>query len=973
MHFIPRLSACILLMLCMLPAAAGARVTLVDAGTGLPDKFITAICRDKRGLMWIGTKQGVCNYDGSRFEAMEGDLKSDASVTRLIYDAPSDQLWAATSKGLYIVHCGSQQSSFIGDKTAWTHNSVTDICRLDNGTLYAAYVSGELAHISNSGQLNLLYRFKAVDSRQPFANHLAAAANGELNYQLSGRPDWYILHLKTKQTEKLASITRALAYRRSFGDTLVTEGGQGGVSMLKGDVPLFPQAQQWLAHLTNLTDIWFTSPGTCYILCKQTRLYYIDLASGKADTISSEVFNEKLGTCLFLDGDNILWVGTNKGLIKVTRDKPLFTATLIRVPPVSIRSLAEDESGNIYAGTYSGLFRRTPNDAQWQKINTEIFYAMLNVPGPYMYLVTEQLHFFRMDKRSLRIDTGFYKRGPLPEGETLWSSTLSYQSDSTVWIGTSSGLVAYHIASNTLAAVPVKGLPEHTRVISIAHMRNGHLLLSTRSGIFEMDLQKGIVWSLNAYSNPALPVSSVNYSYEDGEGRLWLCTQGGGINIVSANRKQITVLKTEAGLSDNETYQMLWQGDARAWISTFNGLSSYNPRTGSFYNFYTDDGISTNEFNLNAFLKASSGRMYFGGINGITTFSPDSIPELKGTAGLFVSSIIKWDNKRQVFVHLNPVDTATTIEMNPLDYSLTFDLALTDYHNPEAQIFQYRIKGLFDEWVTLNSLHSLKLYRLAPGRYTLEIKATDSRGAPAVNTLQYHIQVGQLFYRTAWFYLLLFVLASGLLWAFFYLRLQNVKRVQKIREQLASDLHDEVGSLLTRITMTSDNLQYSRNTEPERASKLQKIASLSRTAASSMSDILWAIDARNDYTGNLADRMREHAEEMLSPREVHPEFDFVVNQRMSISSELRQQLYLLYKEAINNIVKHSEATDVRISYHHNEQGFRLSIINNGVTAKERTSTRGQGLKNIQMRARRIHATAIIKPEGDRFIVIVERR
>jgi two-component sensor histidine kinase len=324
-----------------------------------------------------------------------------------------------------------------------------------------------------------------------------------------------------------------------------------------------------------------------------------------------------------------------------------------------------------------------------------------------------------------------------------------------------------------------------------------------------------------------------------------------------------------------------------------------------------------------------------------------------------------------VFVHLNPVDTATAIEMNPLDHSLTFDLALTDYHNPEAKIFQYRIKGLFDEWVTLNSLHTLKLYRLAPGKYTLEIKATDSRGAPAVNTLEYHIQVDQLFYRTAWFYLLLFVLASGLLWAFFYLRLQNVKRVQKIREQLAADLHDEVGSLLTRITMTSDNLQYSRNTEPERASKLQKIASLSRTAASSMSDILWAIDARNDYTGNLADRMREHAEEMLSPRDVHPEFDFVVNQRMSISSELRQQLYLLYKEAINNIVKHSEATDVRISYHHNEQGLRLSIINNGVVEKERTSSKGQGLRNIQMRAKRIHATALIKAEGDRFTVVVE--
>src|SRR3954467_11388201 len=98
-----RLFAYTLLMLCILSVAAGAKVSLVDGGTGLPHKFITAICRDRRGLMWIGTKQGVCNYDGSRFEAMDGDLKSDASVTRMIYDAASDQLWAATSKGLYLV------------------------------------------------------------------------------------------------------------------------------------------------------------------------------------------------------------------------------------------------------------------------------------------------------------------------------------------------------------------------------------------------------------------------------------------------------------------------------------------------------------------------------------------------------------------------------------------------------------------------------------------------------------------------------------------------------------------------------------------------------------------------------------------------------------------------------------------------------------------------------------------------------
>lgn len=960
----------LLLSFFLLPSLVSARVSMADGGTGLPDKFITGICRDRHGLMWIGTKQGVCNYDGTRFEPMTGDLKSDAAVNRLLYDKSRDLLWAATTKGLYQIRCGEQKSKLIADKNNWSRKTVSDICMLPDGSLGAAYTGGEIARISENGQITLLTRIQAENGRQPFAEKLEIKGPNALNYQLNGRSGWNALFLKDGKTEKIPAPEKAFSFRKKFSDTLVTVGGEGGMKMFKGDVRLFPKSEKLFAGIENVVDILFNSTSSCYIVCKQARIYFVDLNAGKADTISSDLLKEKLATCIFLDEDKILWVGSNKGLLKITPDKQLFTSLLIQTPPLSVRSLVEDDGGIIYAGTYNGLYRFAPSEKKWNKIHTEIFYAMLNVPGPHIYMITEHLRFFRMDKRSQRIETDFFRNAIPAEGERLSSNVLVQTDDNTVWIGTGSGLAKYDVPTNTLALASVSGLPEHTRIVSISHARNGNLWLSSRSGVFEFDPEKGIVLSLTSYSKPALPFSSINYAYEDKDGQLWLCTQSGGINVVSADRKKVTVLKTESGLSDNETYQMIWQGNHRIWISTFNGLSSYNLETGTFSNYYTEDGLPSNEFNHNAFLKSGSGRFYFGGISGIAAFNPDSIPEDRIGNRLFVSSITKWDNKLQSFVHLSPMDTTTDVLLNPLDHSLSFNLALTDYQNSETQIFQYRIKGLFNDWVTLNSQHTLRLDGLAPGKYVLEIKGIDRRGAPTLNTLQYHIVVKQLFYRTAWFYLLLFVVASGLLWAFFYLRLQHVKRVQKIREKLASDLHDEVGSLLTRITMTSDNLQYGKNSEVDRSTKLQKIASLSRSAASSMSDILWAIDARNDYTGNLADRMREHAEEMLAAIEVQPDFDFAVNQKMSIRSELRQQLYLLYKEAINNIVKHSRATEVRIRYHHNEQGFALSIFNNGVTEKERQSN-GQGLKNIRMRAQRVHATAEIKKDGDEFWVKVE--
>ena len=417
----------------------------------------------------------------------------------------------------------------------------------------------------------------------------------------------------------------------------------------------------------------------------------------------------------------------------------------------------------------------------------------------------------------------------------------------------------------------------------------------------------------------------------------------------------------------------MWQGSGRAWISTFNGLSSYNPATGTFYNYYTIDGLSTNEFNHSAFLQDSAGRIYFGSINGINVFYPDSITNANPTARLFASGITKWDSKAGAFVALPPADTASAIVLHPLDHSLSFSVGLTDYSMPESNKFMYRLPGVFNEWVRLEGQQALRLDGLAPGAYTLEIMALDGRGRPALNRLRYRIEVRQAFYKSWWLYLLLFLIASGLLWAFFSLRLQHVKRVQRLREQIASDLHDEVGSLLTRITMTSDNLRFSNNTEPEKTGKLEKIAALSRSAASSMSDILWAIDARNDYTGNLADRMREHAEEMLLPQETELRFDFSVSQRMSISSQFRQQLYLIFKEAINNIVKHSHTTEVTVSYHHNERGFLLRIVNNGYQAKEKASVKSQGLKNMAMRAGRINATAAASSSGDLFEILVRGR
>lgn len=966
----------LLVFLMLLSSAARARVSVVEAGPGLTDKYITAVCKDDAGLLWIGTKQGICTYDGNHFEPVAGALQSGNAVSSLLYDSRSGRLWAGTDKGLFLIDCSRRHVAALRNKQAWSSSPVAALCALRDGSLYVAYKSGWLALIENAKQPDAIAHFPPRGGNAPFFTGSLLCRGGDtLELTPYSKGESYMLAPGSKSLSPIAADTArgAMYFKSSNGDALFTARFGGGLQML--DSRTRQPSQYGIAALLHAFDnviaVQPASPETYFILCKPARLYSVNLSRRHVDTIASDVFTGRLATSLFLDED-IVWIGSNKGLIKVTLEQHHFRHLLSGTPPISIRSLAEDEQRNLFAGTYSGLFRLGDGEDIWKSWSGMLPYAMLNVPGPYLYFVGEQPALYRISKQSLEAETGFYETRDLPSDGLRQAYALARDAQGIVWIGTSYGLATYDPARNLLSAYHAEGLPANTEIRYIRARGDGHLLLCTRSGLYDFVPGKSVAWHIGTATRPALSSNNVNYADYDWEGRLWLCTDN-GLNIISAKRDSVRVLRTEDGLSDNTTYQLMWQGHERAWISTFNGLSSYNSTSGTFYNYYVDDGLTNNEFNHNAFLRLASGEMLFGSINGINAFFPDSLRQTEKATRLFASTITKWDSRAGRIIHLFPADSGGTIRLGPFDHSLTFNLALTDYRNPESQIFLYRIKGLFEDWVPLNRQRSLRLDGLAAGHYVLEIEALDSRGRPAINTLRYHIGVGQPFYKSWWLYLLLFAIASGLLYAFFHLRLQNIKRVQHLREQIASDLHDEVGSLLTRITMTSDNLRYSTHSESDRSSKLQKIASLSRNAASSMSDILWAIDARNDYTGNLADRMREHAEEMLAPKELYPEFDFAVSQKMSISSLLRQQLYLIYKEAINNIVKHSHASFVRIVYHHNEQGFELCIVNDGYSPKEKPSAAGQGLGNMRMRAGKIHAKAEIGPRGNEFVICVSRR
>ncbi len=186
-------------------------------------------------------------------------------------------------------------------------------------------------------------------------------------------------------------------------------------------------------------------------------------------------------------------------------------------------------------------------------------------------------------------------------------------------------------------------------------------------------------------------------------------------------------------------------------------------------------------------------------------------------------------------------------------------------------------------------------------------------------------------------------------------RLRRLLEIEKLRVRIASDLHDDIGSALTRISVHSEIIQNSGEKKTVKNSS-KKIGSMSREIITTMSDIVWSIDARNDLIKNIIDRMKDFSTGLLVEKDIQLKFSYNgldLNKKLPI--HIRQNLFLIFKEAINNIYKHSNASFVNVNLSNTQKDFIIKIIDDGVGYNPDLIKKGNGIKNMQLRAERIGA------------------
>ncbi len=354
-----------------------------------------------------------------------------------------------------------------------------------------------------------------------------------------------------------------------------------------------------------------------------------------------------------------------------------------------------------------------------------------------------------------------------------------------------------------------------------------------------------------------------------------------------------------------------------------------------------------------------AGAMWFGTNHGLTRLVPSNGP--KGSSG----PPPVWITGVSIAGRPAPVSEAgessvRQVEVRPGQEHIQFDFVGLSYSPGNVLRYQYRLGE--DPWSSPIDSRSVHYGALAPGRYRFAVRAIDSDGeaSPAPATVEF--QVLPPLWKRAWFQGLVIIVAlAGAILAH-RARTARLIELERVRTRIATDLHDDIGSSLSQIAILSE-VAHQRSAGGRSGEPIERIGALSRELLDSIGDIVWAIQPRKDHLGDLEQHMRRFAAEVLSARNVEMHWPVSYSGRdLELTPELRRQVYLIFKESVNNIARHSQATEASIALQVEKRQLTLQVSDNGRGFERWDADDGNGLRSMKLRALRLGGELQVRSE-----------
>jgi signal transduction histidine kinase/streptogramin lyase len=442
-------------------------------------------------------------------------------------------------------------------------------------------------------------------------------------------------------------------------------------------------------------------------------------------------------------------------------------------------------------------------------------------------------------------------------------------------------------------------------------------------------------------------VSSINI---DSAGRLWISGSRGLVRVDDPTQESIHFVRygRAEGLSSDDIADTVEDRWGRVYAATGRGIDRFEPGTGglSRIKHYTNaDGIAAGELEL-AF-RDHRGDLWFTTALGVSRLTPTLDPPMRPVPILITGIAV--DGMPQSISDLG--ETAVR-GLHLLRGPIRFDFTAISYAPGETLRYQYMLEGADTGWSSPSEERSVVFANLAPRGYRFLVRAVNSAGAASSQPAVVAFAIPPPFWRSGWFVFPLAAVIALLLYGLHRYRVARLLAVAAVRARIASDLHDDIASSLSQVVILSEVAQTSPVANGDgKTGTLAEIAEISREVLDSLSDIVWAINPDNDHLSNLVHRMRRFSGDLLAGYGIALDFrSSMTDQDLPVGAYVRRQIYLVFKEAIHNIARHSRATRVEVSLERIDGRLILHCRDNGVGFDPGSEFEGSGLMNMRKRA-----------------------
>ena len=451
-----------------------------------------------------------------------------------------------------------------------------------------------------------------------------------------------------------------------------------------------------------------------------------------------------------------------------------------------------------------------------------------------------------------------------------------------------------------------------------------------------------------------LPETDPRSLFVDSRGWLWVGNRYRGVSVTrepAAEQPRFVSYSPGQNLLGGDVWSIAEDDFGRMYFGTTKGLNQFDPQTNQWLRYTREDGLPSNY--ISHLYKDRQGYIWISTLLGVARFNPGARRGPKPPLLIYLSRIqiagedLRLPETGETHIH--------QLELPATRNNLLLEYTAPSFQNQESLRYQYRLESVDADWSAPTNQSSVNYARLAPGDYSFSVRAIDAEGgvSPAPATLQFKILTP--LWQRWWFLAFTTLLITAAVYSLYRYRVQQLLKVERMRTRIASDLHDDIGSSLSQISIISEvvRAQLTRENSSFR-DPLSTIAETSRELVDSMSDIVWAINPKRDNLQDLVHRMRHFAMDTMTAQEIN--IDFIAPDSLpetKLDTDMRREVFLIFKEAVNNALRHSRASLVKIELTFDDGALQLSVEDNGVGFDAKKAHRGHGLFSIRQRAERI--------------------